>query len=148
MERAKKKNKEQFKMLHIFFLSAVIHHRPQQREKSSIASSDFTFDDVCKQGSTLLWDLVQEDTAVSFKIFHLYVFSLFLYVFRNTFLFFDSHKTIFSFPTNSICYQKAWQQRLKKHYTHLCVSPRTAASRQSSLRPASITWPNTGKGYR
>lgn len=39
----------------------VIHHRPQQMFPCH--PSDFPFDDVCGKGNTLLWDLVQEETA-------------------------------------------------------------------------------------
>ncbi|XP_021379697.1 ubiquitin carboxyl-terminal hydrolase 34-like isoform X3 [Mizuhopecten yessoensis] len=41
----------------------VIHHRPQQKEMFPCHPSDFPFDDVCGKGNTLLWDLVQEETA-------------------------------------------------------------------------------------
>ncbi|KAK7104124.1 hypothetical protein V1264_018890 [Littorina saxatilis] len=45
---------------------SVIHHRgmPRERHQMSVAPpSDFTFDDVCKKGNTLIWDLVQDDMA-------------------------------------------------------------------------------------
>nr|KAG5696977.1 hypothetical protein BaRGS_008439 [Batillaria attramentaria] len=54
-------------LYHSHLPRSVIHHRPPQRELreklSSVACADFTFDDVCKKGNTLLWDLVQDDTA-------------------------------------------------------------------------------------
>ena len=49
-------------------ISAVIHHRgiPRERQQPSMmADVDFTFDDVCKKGNTLIWDLVQDEMAVS-----------------------------------------------------------------------------------
>ena len=52
----------------VTFISAVIHHRgmPRERQQPSMAAGvDFTFDDVCKKGNTLIWDLVQDDMAVS-----------------------------------------------------------------------------------
>jgi len=44
--------------------------RPSQKEPPSHASTistctEFNFEDVCKPGNTLLWDLVQDDKAVS-----------------------------------------------------------------------------------
>ncbi|XP_048258866.1 ubiquitin carboxyl-terminal hydrolase 34-like isoform X4 [Haliotis rufescens] len=42
---------------------SVIHHRPTQREAGLQSCPEFTIDDVCKKGTTLLWDIVQEDVA-------------------------------------------------------------------------------------
>jgi hypothetical protein len=30
-----------------------------------VSVADFTFEEVCKKGNTLIWDLVQDDMAVS-----------------------------------------------------------------------------------
>ena len=34
------------------------------KDSSLTTCSEFSIDNVCKRGSTLLWDLVQEDTCV------------------------------------------------------------------------------------
>lgn len=46
------------------FVAAVLHHRPPVKDSSFMTYSEFSIDSVCKKGSTLLWDLVQEDTCV------------------------------------------------------------------------------------
>eukprot|EP00105_Crassostrea_gigas_P037927 XP_019922075.1 PREDICTED: ubiquitin carboxyl-terminal hydrolase 34 isoform X3 [Crassostrea gigas] len=43
--------------------AAVLHHRPPVKDSSFMTYSEFSIDSVCKKGSTLLWDLVQEDTC-------------------------------------------------------------------------------------
>lgn len=45
---------------------SVIHHQAHQKESAESHFSDNVFDDVCKKGNTLLWDLVQEENSVSF----------------------------------------------------------------------------------
>ncbi|XP_064603807.1 ubiquitin carboxyl-terminal hydrolase 34-like isoform X2 [Liolophura sinensis] len=42
---------------------AVLHHRPPQKETVVVTSCDFSLDEVCQPGITLLWDLVQDDKA-------------------------------------------------------------------------------------
>ncbi|XP_078316021.1 ubiquitin carboxyl-terminal hydrolase 34-like isoform X4 [Crassostrea virginica] len=42
---------------------AVLHHRQPVKDSSLTTCSEFSIDNVCKRGSTLLWDLVQEDTC-------------------------------------------------------------------------------------
>ena len=49
---------------------SVLPQRPGQTDASSSTGSEFSYEDVCKPGSTLLWDLVQEDKVVS-RIFYL-----------------------------------------------------------------------------
>ena len=44
----------------------VMQQRPTQKEAMTSTASEFSYEDVCKPGSTLLWDLVQEDKVVSF----------------------------------------------------------------------------------
>ncbi|KAL3873492.1 hypothetical protein ACJMK2_036602 [Sinanodonta woodiana] len=48
-------------MYHTHMPHAVVHHRPVQKEQVLPVCSDYTFDDVCQRGNTLLWDLVQDD---------------------------------------------------------------------------------------
>ena len=43
-----------------------MQQRPAQKEAMTSTGSEFSYEDVCKPGSTLLWDLVQEDKVVSF----------------------------------------------------------------------------------
>lgn len=47
------------------FLLGTAHNRPQPKETPR-GYTEFNFDGVCTKGNTLLWDLVQEDTAVSY----------------------------------------------------------------------------------
>ncbi len=49
----------------LYLFPAVIHHRPTQREAGLQTCPEFTIDEVCKKGNTLLWDIVQDDIAVS-----------------------------------------------------------------------------------
>ena len=37
----------------------------EDEEGQNVPFGDFSFEDVCKQSHTLLWDLVQDDSAVS-----------------------------------------------------------------------------------
>ncbi|XP_064621669.1 ubiquitin carboxyl-terminal hydrolase 34-like isoform X2 [Lineus longissimus] len=50
---------------HLPIPRAVIHHHSQSHDDDSYEnmSNAFKYDDVCKKGNTLLWDLVQEDVA-------------------------------------------------------------------------------------
>jgi hypothetical protein len=51
----------------------VIHHRGSasavaghpKLTPGQVSVADFTFEEVCKKGNTLIWDLVQDDMAVS-----------------------------------------------------------------------------------
>lgn len=53
-----------FTLIAFIFVAAVLHHRPPVKDSSFMTYSEFSIDSVCKKGSTLLWDLVQEDTCV------------------------------------------------------------------------------------
>ena len=43
----------------------MLQQRGDQKEATTSADSEFSYEDVCKPGNTLLWDLVQEDKVVS-----------------------------------------------------------------------------------
>lgn len=54
---------------------SVLNPRPSQKEPVShtctiSTCTEFNFEDVCKPGNTLLWDLVQDDKAVSINLDH------------------------------------------------------------------------------
>ncbi|XP_041355094.1 ubiquitin carboxyl-terminal hydrolase 34-like isoform X3 [Gigantopelta aegis] len=58
-------NSQQMQQLNMYqnIPHCIVHHRPPQKDISIPSCPDSTFDDVCKKGNTLLWDLVQEDVA-------------------------------------------------------------------------------------
>ena len=43
----------------------MVHHRPKAENQKEEVSSGIRFEDVCKPGNTLLWDLVQDHKIVS-----------------------------------------------------------------------------------
>lgn len=47
----------------------VMQQRPTQKEAMTSTGSEFSYEEVCKPGSTLLWDLVQEDKVVSLVLY-------------------------------------------------------------------------------
>ena len=49
----------------LLFSISVLPQRPNQNEAACSTGSEFSYEDVCKPGITLLWDLVQEDKVVS-----------------------------------------------------------------------------------
>ena len=53
--------------VHFVLLGVIHHHGKQDCGDIAAAYSGFKFEDVCKPGSTLLWDLLQEHTAVSIQ---------------------------------------------------------------------------------
>lgn len=48
----------------ICLFTAMVHPYATAVQEGANVCSDFRFEDVCKPGNTLLWDLVQENTAV------------------------------------------------------------------------------------
>ena len=76
--------------INIYIFMTVMSQRQSQKESvthtnNTVSScSEFNFEDVCKPGNTLLWDLVQDDKAVSIRTcidlicFRLYYLMLFM----------------------------------------------------------------------
>ena len=52
----------------------MLQQRGGQKEATTSADSEFSYEDVCKPGNTLLWDLVQEDKVVSLLCFPMRMF--------------------------------------------------------------------------
>lgn len=56
------------------FLYSVLYFAPSgpavhKHQFNSNAVTDINLDNVCKKGNTLLWDIVQDDDAVSYLIY-------------------------------------------------------------------------------